>query len=260
MPEENNWRDDLAEDVRDAGELKNLSSVSELARSHIEAQKTLSKRPASLNGDEPSDVFFDKVGKMLAIGKESSYQNITTQEIADVARRYKIHPRQLKPFLEEIKPELDKLKVERSEKTQALYKEKVKYLENEFKDSDILRAKASKALGVSLDSLKEELGSEYNNPRIQHLLFLVGSGNKPPAFQTDGPPKTTEGGEDSDKVTGTERERAQKMVNYISEAKKGPAYYDKGHKEHEAVKKKVFGYLDELVKYQKKTGEQINLG
>ena len=257
-----NWKDSLPEDIREAGALKNFESLEDLAKSHIEAQKTISQRPASISGEEPAHDFFDKVGKSLGIKDDiGSYKTIGNDAISKVAQRYKIHPRQLKPFLEDVQPELDRLSSKQSESKQAEYAEGIKYLEKEFKDHDLLRAKTAKKLGVSLKKLEEELGPAYNTPRVQHLILALGSGGKTTPFQGDSAPKTTDTHKKTDAgEDGDERKTMQQKLDYINDMQReGTPYYDEEHKEHKDVRKKVAEYTKDLAKYQREHKETINL-
>ena len=257
------WRESLPEDLKSAGELQNFASVADLARSHIQAQKTLSSRPASITGQEPSDIFFSKAGKALGVKEDlKSYGDVGNEDIAKVAMRYKIHPRQLKPFLEDIQPNLDGMARKASEEKGSDYKRQTAMLERDYKDHDLLRAQAMKRMGRSLADVKSKLGVEFENPIVQQLLFMVGSGNRPAPYQKEDAPKTSGGGlEDAgENIAGNTVDDLQRKAEYVHDAKQsGSPYYDKDHKDYPKMRRNVQKYVRDLMEYQKKTGEDVKI-
>ena len=257
------WRESLPEDLRSAGELQNFASVADLAKSHIEAQKTLSSRPQSISGQEPSDIFFDKAGKALGVKDDlKSYKDVGNDNISKVAMRYKIHSRQLKPFLEDIQPELDSMSKKVSEQKHSEYKRQTAMLERDYKDHDLLRAQCAKRMGRSLQSMRDNLGISMDNPIVQHMMFLIGSGNKPTPYQTEDAPKTSGGGiEDAgENIAGNTLEDLQRKAEYVHDAKQsGSPYYDKDHKDYPKMRRTVQKYVADLMVHQKKTGEDVKI-
>ena len=254
------WLEELPEELRSSGSLKNFESVADLAKSYVEAQKTLSQRPASISGDEPAHEFFEKTGKALGVkGDIAEYKGIGNENISKVAMRYKLHPRQLKPFLEDIQPEISNMTKKSEEDKTHDWKGKVAYLEKEFKDSDLLRAQAAKRLGTTLSEMQERVGALYNNPDFQHMLLVLGSGDKPVPFQQDGPPKTSSTGK-TDPASDSERKTAQEKLNFIAEMQRdGSPYFDKKHADHFKTVQKVEKYTRELSDFQSRTGEEVSL-
>ena len=253
MPGE--WVENLSGEVKTADELKDIDSVQSLAEKFIKISRD---RVSPLGESETLDGFLKKTGDFFNIKGVDQYPETSPEKLKQSAFELKIHPKQFTGFMEKVREMEKATGLANLEEKVAKYKKEAESLSSELGHIDVKRAEGARKLGVTLDSLKDKLGSEYHNPMVQKMLVMLGGDKMTDTYQKTGTP-TTSGSGSPEK--GAEEISAQKKVQYIYDMRSNTksAYWDKTSKEHQESRQKVAKYVEDLKEYQKKTGEKVYL-
>lgn len=247
------WKDELPEEIKSAGELKDIGSVEKLSESYISLTKAFSSRTDGVKADEDFDISAEKWSKFNSLPKEEKDYKVDVKDNQTLVQRagfkYKMHPRQAKGFSEEYHKGILEIDKKLSAQERENLKEESNKAFKDIKDRDTLISKAANASGHSVDELKGILGNKFYSPKVQKLLMDYAKhldapvGEKPPV---------------SSKPALNEAS-AQEKLNWISETIKNTSspYYDKTHADHITQRQRMEKYKQDLRKYEQETGEKV---
>ena len=252
------WREGL-EEYKDDPALRTFKSVKDLAESHISLNKAFSGSIQSVEKDEDLSILTQKASKFFRIPENREDYQLDVKENVDELRtlghKYKIHPRQLKSFIEDYRKTLEKNEKNLSEAERDKYKRESSEALKDIKNRDELIAKAANKSGYSVDELKQSLGNKYYTKSVQKLLLNLGKHLGGGDERVDEKPPISSSGSDGD--SRSEMQEKLNFVDYHTRNSKSP-YYDSKHEKHPEIFRKVEKYSNDLKEYSKKTGEEIN--
>ena len=262
--EKENFLESLGDDFKDIEELKNFNSVQDLAKSYVSQSKAFSGKLDSVSDDEDWDSFKEKSSKFFKIPeKEEDYKvdvEDNSEDLKKLGFKYKIHPKQVKGFIEDFKEVQSKTAKNLKEDDM---KEFEKANEENFKginNKDEMIAKAINNAGLSLEDFKKELGHLYNSPKVQNLLYKSGKALAGSPSKSESEPADTTSKDGPEIGDDKAMEAKLRMVkDYMNEDPRKGAYYDSSHPKHRQVTNKVDEACKALAAWSEKTGKSIDL-
>lgn len=253
MPEE--WKENLPEDLKSSSELKNIDSIENLAKSFVHASKSLSQRHQGVNEDDTWESFSVKAKNFNKIPNEKKdykldYNENDKEKIIDIGFKYKIHPMQLKPIVQELKKSF-KEEVEKNSllKNEEWKKQTKNDVFSKVDNKDEIIGRAFKEIGVDRENFESSLGRIHNHPLINKMLLKLGS-----VSDSSKAPITSGSGNSSDPGF-------QDMLTWVRRELNNPnsALNDPKQPGHTEAVLKSEEYIKKLSEYQKKSGQTFNL-
>ena len=246
MPaEEDSWKDNLPEELKESSELKNFESVEDLAKSYVHSSKLLSQRFEGVGEEDTFENFAAKAEKFFKLPKDSGeYKASEDENLNKLGFKYKLHPNiQWKPLIKEFQ-ELEKKGVEsRTTETLDKWKESNEKNYSNIKNKDEVLGRAFANLNTTREKFEEELKDFHQHPQVVKMLLKLGEGKGKAA------PTTTSG-------EGGTHVELQGKIDFVKDTLKdhqGP-YYNPKHPDYSKVRAKVRQYIPEIKKEELKTG------
>ena len=253
-----NFKDSLGDDFKDFSELDSFESAKDLAKSYISLSKVHSSRTDNIKGDEDWEVFQGKLAKFLRLSENVKDYAVDVKkhkgDIQELGFKYKIHPRQMKGFIEDYTKAVEK--ANKAVEVENLKEYEIRNSEN-FKgvaNRDELIAKGVNHSKLSVEELKKELGQAFHKPIIQNLLYNYG--------------KALTDQDSDDKGAETTADRAvedkagvENMIAFIEDQVNNPNsdFYDDKSPNYAKNRRIVENYSKKLDEYQKKTGQKLDI-
>ena len=201
MPDDNkDWKEDLDDDLKSSGELKDLGSVKDLAKSYVMLSKAHSSRVDGISGEEDWDEFANKTGKFFKIPDNKDDYKLgddvkeNNEALKELGYKYKLHPRQVKGISEDYRKVLIKNDENVRKEQKKEFEKSLGEAFKDVKDKDEMISKALNNEGVSLDEFKKGQGHRFYDPKLQKLLYGYGKalkGSNTKTKEGDEPPVTT---------------------------------------------------------------------
>ena len=257
-----NWRDSLADDIKEDEILKKYEDVGELAKSHVNLNKVLSSKFEGIGKEDNWETMKHKFSKFNHLPEKESEYDVDAEEHADSVKsfgyKYKLHPKQAsgfaKDFANMLKEKEKNIANQELEETKANTDKKFENIKNK----DVLVANVANNLGLSVEKLKSSLGRNFFNSTFQDLLYRYG--------KTLSKEKS---GDDSDKIftTGKVSESSKmsiqdKVDRYSSivhnHSSKNP-YHDPQHPEYMKYRKEVKKLEEEIKEYDRNSEEGVDI-
>ena len=222
QPQEQGLKDLLSDEFKETPELQNFKDVNALAKSFVEASKTLSSRFSAVTEEDNLDDIVKKTKLFNNLQKDYKYSQSEidhkdSEKLSGIFNKYgvnpKVAPRVLKDVLTVINETDESVKGAKTK----IWKDDAAKVWKDVNNKDERIGKALSGMKMTREELEASLGDYRENPTIHKLLFLASQdgSNPPPALTT-----TNAGGQGE--VSVAPQEAADQLAAILND----PALYD----------------------------------
>ena len=244
----------LGEEFKDTPELKSFKDVNALAKSYVEASKTLASRYTGVSEEDGIDEVVKKSKLFNGLQKDHKYSgeeldHKESDKLSGIFNKYglnpKVAPRVLKDVLTVLKDGEESVKEAKAK----LWKEDSSKVWKDVNNKDERIGKALAGINMSREDFESNLGDYRDNPTIQKLLSLASQqeGGAPPK------PTTTNAGGDGNEGSVP----VQQAVEQLDQIMRDNAYYDEKSINYGALNREA-DKLTKIIRDAQKKGVEVD--
>lgn len=244
------FRDTLPADLKGDPSLANLSSVESLASAYVSANKQLSKNHPGPGKEDSWEDFSKKTSNFFKTPKTADeykheYEGDHKERVTQIAHKCKIHPKQVKPFVDELLKAVQvKGEVNTSQRVEQWKKETSEVYQG-VEGKDEVLGRAFKKLGETNETIEAKLGAVRHNPIIAKLFLKLGEAEASTKGLSKGPI-----GSDTPKNEIGILEKLSYVQKYMRDLTS--PYHNQQHPSHFETKRTVNEYVAVLSDFQRK--------